>query len=307
MWYRMCTSQGASTTRHKRRQSAFTLIELLVVVAILGLLTAILLPSLSRAREQARGTVCKTNQKQLAFAATLYVMEYKVLPATQSTFWLNAQRCAPDQRSHYWAIPRQTRLDLTNWVWDGANQSRSNPDDKDFIQDVPKRGTLFKYARDEKVYVCPGQRKGRPVDTPLGGDGNGRLDYAMNAYVGYKSLEDMRGRVMGIRGSTRIRRWPAYQMVLFVEEHPYYHLGRNLEGNFNVTDKIVARHSVIVRDSVTKGRTNIAYADGRVESPLYDLSTDATTLFGKLGFPISGNDIAADFLLEFVPTIKPVF
>jgi len=68
-----------SQLSHRRTTAhyAFTLIEILVVVAIIGLLVAILVPSLSRARWQAKNVACKANLHDLGIAFQTYANTHR--------------------------------------------------------------------------------------------------------------------------------------------------------------------------------------------------------------------------------------
>ena len=79
-----------------KKRIGFTLIELLVVIAIIALLLSILMPSLQKARAQARDTICRGNVRQWAMMLTIYANEWngRFFPAygktsngTATTWW----------------------------------------------------------------------------------------------------------------------------------------------------------------------------------------------------------------------------
>jgi prepilin-type N-terminal cleavage/methylation domain-containing protein/prepilin-type processing-associated H-X9-DG protein len=151
--------------RHKRAAFAFTLIELLVVVAIIALLVAILLPSLNRARSQAKCSVCMNNLRQIGLGVVQYAMEYReyIPPVDPDTFkdvgpkdttsgsgW-NYQVGSDDMRIYY---PKYGP-DLKLWMCPGAgNVVRPDKDSTGRVRDLggtyaqndPARyGTAYEY------------------------------------------------------------------------------------------------------------------------------------------------------------------
>jgi prepilin-type N-terminal cleavage/methylation domain-containing protein/prepilin-type processing-associated H-X9-DG protein len=75
-----CGGSSAGRSAGRRSTDAFTLIELLVVIAIIAILAAMLLPALSRAKEQAQTVKCKSNLHQMGIALEAYLSDYGKYP-----------------------------------------------------------------------------------------------------------------------------------------------------------------------------------------------------------------------------------
>ena len=109
------------------KSKAFTLIELLVVIAIIALLMAVLMPALSRAREQGKRAVCLNNLKQLTLAWTLYADDN------------DGKICAANVGNSDFG-----------WV---ARMLNTDPLDDQFV--AMQAGMLYPYCKNLKLYKCP--------------------------------------------------------------------------------------------------------------------------------------------------------
>lgn len=116
---------------------AFTLIELLVVIAIIGILAAMLLPALSRAKSKAQQTGCLNNYRQLQLCWQMYADENNdMLPANEAIN-ISYNRAALSVGANSW---------LQGNAW--TDTSLTN------IQ----RGVLFRYNQSLNIYKCPADR-----------------------------------------------------------------------------------------------------------------------------------------------------
>jgi prepilin-type N-terminal cleavage/methylation domain-containing protein len=202
-------------------KKAFTLVELLVVIAVIALLMAILLPSLTKAREQARQIICKNNLRTLVTCAQLWSEDHDGWAIAGD--WYKKKGING---------PESSLLPYINV--ESTHKGSSPPTDEDSAPD-----------QEDTPLVCPTAKLTEffSVDPHFDTEGHDRtLTYAANGYItlnmtadgegspgspgptgrdcgGFVGPEDLYWTVHGVTPMINIRR-PA-ETVFFID-HEYY-------------------------------------------------------------------------------------
>ena len=287
----MTTTGGNPVADNQNALTAgFTLIELLVVIAIIGILAAILLPSLSKSRERVQGIMCVSNARQLALACQLYVNDQN------------------DYLPYNYGMAGSSFRTNLNWVnnvmtWD------LSPDNT-YLATITQAALGSFVSSSTTIYRCPSDQVLSSKQIAAGWNGRIR-SYSMNALIGNAGALSAAGVNVNdpdFRQFFKLTQIPQpTDIFVFLDEHPdsiddgYF---VNREGYNRSTGGYDSSSSsaewIDLPASYHNNSTTFSFADGHSALHHWSDSTTAvpaTPFATNLPIPIASNpaDAAADF------------
>ncbi len=193
------------------RRLAFTLVEILVVIAIIGLLTAILVPSLSSARRSARRTACSSNLHQLGVAIRAYLNDSKdILPYASE-------------------LPS---FPPTPNPFGNNNSPFAEPNPPIFLADL-----MAPYVKNEtKVFQCPSDLPGNPPrEVPYVNQSyfeTEKSSYQINRRLRGRNATEARNQLVSMLAQMDIQRAISESQLWFLKDYAGFHGKPGTDGAF---------------------------------------------------------------------------
>jgi len=256
-------------------QSAFNLIELLVVIAVIAILAALLLPALSKSKEQALRIACLNNLKQLQICSHLYALDHADrLPPNNFVYGVDTHE------------PLWEAFD-TNVTWcPGLAPYDTTTADLE-------RGLLFPYNRSVGIYHCPADKSTVQRTTgerlPMLRTRSYDLSYAINGHP-FVLPPRVYLQPSFIKESDINEPGPA-RLFTFLDVHE----GGIIDSGFGVFppgwERVISeRWADLPADRHNQG-CDLAFADGHVEHWRWA----APRIFQRVGQEIAGDGDMKDF------------
>lgn len=212
--------------------------ELLVVIGIIGILSALLLPAIARAKNSGQVTSCLNNLRQLQLAWTMYADDHDGRLV---------------RNDYVIGNPHPSRA---SWVQGRLDYSPTNPANTNSGIFLDGSLSLFApYIPTAKVYRCPSDRSAVRI--------NGELQSRVRSYGMNWSLSSERTiEVKAIMRFADIQQPSPAQMFVFIDQHPdyisdiHFHMSLAAGGQAFFQDLPSANHN---------GSGTLTYADGHAE------------------------------------------